>query len=110
MLAQGKAGLAKQLADDAANPLAASAAKSIPRKVVEGAISEGLLEELPQSVSEQILQNLALDKPWTQDVDASAVMGVLSGGVMGAGAAGYHGFKESGMPHAAGSHVAKMGG
>ncbi|MEQ6437219.1 PLxRFG domain-containing protein [Comamonas sp. w2-DMI] len=98
MLAQGQAGLSKQIADQAArnatNPLAATAAKSIPRQMVEGAISEGLLEELPQSISEQILQNLALGKPWAEDVDASAVMGLLSGAAMGSGAAGYRALRE----------------
>lgn len=82
MLAQGAKGAA------AAAPQAA--AKSIPRSVIEGAISEGLLEELPQSVSEQVIQNLALGKEWSEGVDGAAVMGVLSGGAMGGAAAGYH--------------------
>jgi hypothetical protein len=42
-----------------------------------------LLEELPQSVSEQILQNLALDKPWHDGVENAAVMGTLAGMAMG---------------------------
>ena len=101
MLAQGARGMSRQFADDAAtaaaraagNPLMAQqAAKGIPRQMIEGAISEGLLEELPQSVTEQLLQNLALDKPWHEDLDASIVLGTLSGGAMGAGAAGYRGF------------------
>lgn len=96
MLAQGTKGMARQNADDAvraaANPLIQQqAAKSIPRQVIEGAISEGFLEELPQSVAEQIFQNLALGQDWLKDVDGAAVMGVLTGGAMGAGAAGYHG-------------------
>lgn len=105
MLAQGARGMSRQFADDAAtaaaraaaNPLVAqAAAKGIPRKMIEGAISEGLLEELPQSVSEQLLQNLALDKPWHEELDAAIVLGTLSGGAMGAGAAGYRGFMEPG--------------
>ncbi|MBD9406299.1 PLxRFG domain-containing protein [Acidovorax sp. ACV02] len=99
MLAQGTKGMAKQNADDAAtaavNPLVQqAAAKSIPRRVIEGAISEGFLEELPQSVAEQIFQNVALGKDWLTDVDSAAVMGVLSGGAMGGAASGYHGFKQ----------------
>lgn len=99
MLAQGTKGMAKQNADDAAtaavNPLVQqAAAKSIPRRVVEGAISEGFLEELPQSVAEQIFQNVALGKDWLTDVDSAAVMGVLSGAAMGGAASGYHGFKQ----------------
>lgn len=66
-------------------------AKSIPRKIVEGALSEGLLEELPQSVAEQLLQNMALDKPWDDGLDDAAVMGVLAGAAMGGAAAPIHG-------------------
>ncbi|WP_440111786.1 PLxRFG domain-containing protein [Acidovorax sp. BL-A-41-H1] len=86
MIAQGAKGAA------AAAPQAA--AKSIPRSVIEGAISEGLLEELPQSVSEQGIQNLALGKEWSEGVDAAAVMGALSGGAMGGAAAGYKSFTQ----------------
>ncbi|MVT38586.1 hypothetical protein GO497_21635 [Acidovorax citrulli] len=86
--------MARQFADEAAgaavNPLQQQAVKSIPRHVIEGAIAEGLLEELPQSVAEQIFQNVALDKPWYDQVDSAIVLGALSGGAMGAGAAGYH--------------------
>ena len=101
MLAQGIKGVDEQIAGTAAraaaNPLVADAAvKSIPRKVIEGAIAEGFLEELPQSMAEQIFQNIALDKPWHEDLDSAAVMGVLSGGAMGAGAAGFRGVRESG--------------
>ncbi|WP_180174997.1 PLxRFG domain-containing protein [Acinetobacter sp. YH01022] len=56
---------------------------AIPTAVIKGAISEGFLEELPQSVSEQILQNLALDKPWHDGVENAAVMGTLAGMAMG---------------------------
>lgn len=101
MLTQGWKGLFKQHADDAAAAAAAGtapAAKSLPRQVIEGAISEGLLEELPQSVSEQVLQNLALDKPWNEGVDEAIVMGTLSGMAMGGGASGIKAFTEPGAP------------
>ena len=61
--------------------------KNIFRRTLEGAVSEGLLEELPQSVSETILQNVALGKPIEEGVDEAAVLGILSGGLMGGGAA-----------------------
>ena len=63
--------------------------KNIVRRTLEGAITEGFLEELPQSVSEQVLQNEALGKPLDEGVDEAAVLGLLSGGLMGglAGAA-----------------------
>jgi len=70
---------------------ARTASKSLPRKALEGAISEGFLEELPQSLSEQVMQNLALDKPWTEGLSDQAVMGVLSGGLMGGLAGPIHG-------------------
>lgn len=104
MLAQGAQGVAKQFADDAAtaavNAVAKPTIKSIPRKVLEGAITEGLLEELPQSMAETVLQNLALGKPWHEKLDEAAVMGVLTGGAMGGGAAGFHGFMEPSAPAA----------
>lgn len=81
MLVNGKLGPA-----EIAGEIAAMPAKSLPRRVVEGAISEGFLEELPQSVSEQILQNLALDKPWHDGIEDAAVMGTLAGMAMGGAA------------------------
>lgn len=84
------------LAQGAAKTAGVQSAKSIPRQVVEGAIAEGWLEELPQSVSEQILQNLSLDKPWHEGVEDAAVMGTLSGMAMGGTAAGVSGFSDRG--------------
>ena len=99
MLAQGTKGMAADAGTAAAraatNPLVQQqAVKSIPRRVIEGAIAEGFLEELPQSVAEQVFQNVALGKDWLTDVDAAVVMGVLTGGAMGSAAAGYHGMKQ----------------
>lgn len=62
--------------------------KNIVRRALEGAVTEGLLEELPQSVSETVLQNIALDKPIEEGVDAAAVLGLLSGAAMGSFAGG----------------------
>ena len=62
--------------------------KNIVRRALEGAVTEGLLEELPQSVSETVLQNIALDKPVEEGVDAAAVLGLLSGAAMGGFAGG----------------------
>lgn len=61
----------------------AATQKGIPRRVVEGFVSEGFLEELPQSVQEQVLQNIATDNDIFEGVDQAAVMGTLAGGVMG---------------------------
>ncbi|WP_262880421.1 PLxRFG domain-containing protein [Pseudomonas paralcaligenes] len=76
--------------------LAQTPAKNLPRQVIEGAIVEGFLEELPQSVSEQIIQNLALNKPWHEGVEDAAVMGTLAGMAMGGAGAGYAGAVRSG--------------
>lgn len=61
--------------------------RGVVRKVLEGAVSEGLLEELPQSVQEQVLQNMALGKPLDEGVGQQAALGMLAGMAMG-GAAG----------------------
>ncbi|WP_422097471.1 PLxRFG domain-containing protein [Variovorax sp.] len=61
-------------------------AKGVVRRVLEGAMSEGVLEELPQSIQEQVLQNAALGKPLDEGVDQAAVLGLLSGAAMGGGA------------------------
>ncbi len=44
------------------------------------ALTEGVLEEAPQSFQEQVAQNLATGKPW----DEGAVEGAVQGGVLGA--------------------------
>ena len=54
------------------------------RQAVGSAISEGLFEELPQSVQEQILQNSASNRPLMEGVDQAAVLGTITGGLMGA--------------------------
>lgn len=74
---------------------AAMANKGIARRVAEGAVTEGLLEELPQSVSEQMQQNAALDKPLDQGVMDNAIIGTLSGAAMGGGFAGYAGMQRN---------------
>jgi hypothetical protein len=67
----------------------------VQRNVVKSALgsmaTEGLLEELPQSVQEQVAQNLALGDPIDKDVPVQAVLGVLTGGAMGLGAGGHGG-------------------
>lgn len=60
--------------------------KGVLRRAGEGAVAEGLLEELPQSLSEQGLQNVALDRDVTEGMVDAGVMGALTGGAMGAGA------------------------
>ncbi|MDD2990620.1 MAG: hypothetical protein PHI64_16890 [Zoogloea sp.] len=59
--------------------------KGLPRRVVEGALSEGILEELPQSMQEQAWQNVALDKPLLEGVPEAGAQGMLAGIAMGGG-------------------------
>lgn len=61
---------------------------SIPKSILAGAVSEGLIEEMPQSVTEQVLQNYALDKDLFEGVDDAIVMGTLAGMAMGGTVAG----------------------
>lgn len=61
----------------------AAANKNLLRRVAEGAFTEGILEELPQSAQEQVAQNLALNKPWNEGVAKSAASGMIVGGLMG---------------------------
>ena len=93
LLGFGGGKLAKRLGIDdidnfAAGVAAAPAAakKGLLTRVIGGAVSEGIIEEMPQSAVEQIATNLALDKPWDEGVEKSMAMGALSGGVMGVGA------------------------
>jgi hypothetical protein len=63
-----------------------AANRGIGARLGVGAVKEGLLEELPQSVQEQMWQNYAENKPIMQDVARSAVEGALAGSAMGGGA------------------------
>lgn len=61
------------------------APQSLARRVGEGFVSEGLLEEMPQSVWEQGAQNFGNDKPLADGVGNAAALGLVTGGLMGAG-------------------------
>lgn len=57
----------------------------VVRDVIYGAISEGMLEEFPQSVQEQVWANYAANKPLYEGVPQAAVLGALAGAAMGGG-------------------------
>lgn len=57
----------------------------IARRIGEGVVSEGVLEELPQSAWEQVAQNFGNDKPLDEGVGNAAALGLLSGAAMGGG-------------------------
>ncbi len=57
----------------------------IAKRIAGGAVSEGVLEELPQSMWEQAAQNYGEGKPIGEGVAEAGAMGALAGGVMGGG-------------------------
>jgi len=65
--------------------------KSVLTSAFKSAISEAGLEELPQSIQEQIAQNLAAEKPWDEGVAEAAATGALAGFAM---AGGYTGVRQ----------------
>lgn len=58
--------------------------KQLAVRLVGGAAIEGAVEEMPQSVVEQIAQNVALGRTWDEGVPESAALGLVTGGAMGA--------------------------
>lgn len=77
------------LAQGGAN-LATKNSKGFVRQLAEGGLTEGVFEELPQSIQEQMLQNFALDKPLTDGVGNAAAMGLLAGVATGGAAGGFN--------------------
>jgi hypothetical protein len=57
----------------------------VTRRILSAALQEGVLEELPQSIQEQVLQNKATGQPLDTGVDQAAVLGLIAGGLMGGG-------------------------
>ena len=69
--------------EHAAKVVEEGARKSLIRRIGEGAIQEGLLEELPQSMQEQVAQNIATGKSWDEGLSEAAGLGLLTGAAMG---------------------------
>jgi len=55
------------------------------KEIAKSMFKEGWLEELPQSMQEQIFTNLALDKPWDEGVGAAGAQGAVAGMGQGGG-------------------------
>lgn len=55
----------------------------LARRVAGGAVSEGLFEELPQTMVETVAGNLAAERAWDEDLGKNAAVGLLAGGLMG---------------------------
>lgn len=87
------------LAKSATDPVAKGA---VVKAVLGSAVTEGFLEELPQSVQEQVAKNLALNKPLDEGVADAAVLGTLAGAAMGGGAASISAMRTPQAPTAPG--------
>lgn len=59
--------------------------QDITKRILAGGVTEGVFEELPQSVQEQMWSNAAMDKPIWEGVGETAAASVLVGGAMGSG-------------------------
>lgn len=62
--------------------------------IIKAGLSESALEELPQSMQEQALRNIATGRPWDEGVAESGAMGVLAALPLGAGA-GYSSYRAA---------------
>lgn len=61
----------------------AAKAPGFLKRALGGALTEGVLEELPQSYQEQGWQNIAQGKPWNEGAAEAGAQGMLAGGLMG---------------------------
>ncbi len=65
------------------------------KQVVGSGISEGVFEELPQSIQEQMWQNYAQDKPLDEGVGKAGALGLLAGAAMGGAGGGFNAAQAS---------------
>jgi hypothetical protein len=63
----------------AAQKTAQTKAKSALVEGIKGAFAEGTLEELPQSIQEQMAMNIALGRPYMEGVAEAAAEGMVAG-------------------------------
>jgi len=68
------------------NPAKKEGFKGVVKSIIGGGITEGVFEELPQTIQETIFTNAALDKPLMEGVPEGAAQAIILGGVMGGGA------------------------
>lgn len=78
-----KAGAAKVVKEGAKSSVKNQ--KGVINRIISGGITEGIFEELPQSMQEQVWMNAATDQPLGEGVGESGALGMLAGGLMGGG-------------------------
>lgn len=92
----GKLGLADidtMLAKGGADEAAATVLRGgFIKAVVGSGISEGVLEELPQSVQEQMWSNWAMDRPLLEGVGSAGAMGMMAGLSTGGAVGGFNAY------------------
>ena len=59
--------------------------REVASRITAGGISEGIFEELPQSLQEQVWMNAATSKALGENVGEAGAMGMLAGAAMGGG-------------------------
>jgi len=60
-------------------------ARGFAARLAGGGVTEGVFEELPQSMQEQIWHNYGMDKPLLEGVGEAGAYGMMAGAAMGAG-------------------------
>jgi hypothetical protein len=86
-------GAGKLMGDAATNIATGSASTAVKgglaKRIGKEFLSEGVLEEMPQSAQEQVWTNMANGDPLDKGVGNAAGTGLITGGVMGAGLGGF---------------------
>ena len=59
--------------------------RHVVNRILIGMVQEGVLEELPQSMQEQVAQNLATGQPLSTGVSQAGVLGLFTGLILGGG-------------------------
>ena len=75
--------IANRVAGEAATSARPLGLGAYAKNIGEGIITEGALEELPQSATEQMWQNYADGNPIMEGVPEAAAQGLITGGLMG---------------------------
>lgn len=84
-------------------------ALTAPQAVGVSMLREGLFEEFPQSLQEQIMQNLAEGKPWQDGVVRAGVEGMLAGAPMGGLMGGYSHMRNVGERNTIANDLRELG-
>jgi predicted RNA methylase len=95
-------GASKSAATGGAKQTLGKSVRDFALRAAAAGVSEGLFEEFPQSVQEQMWMNYAQDKPLMEGTAEAGAMGIVTGGAMGVGATALAGRRKAppGAPEA----------